>query len=277
MTQLVGRVALVTGASRGLGRDIALALARAGAAVAVVARTEASGQSRIPGTLAETVALLEEHGGRALAIRADVTREDDIAAAVQQTLTAFGRLDILVNNAGVLIPGSVREMQLRHWELALRVNLTGPFLACRAALPALIAAGGGQILNISSRGAIGPGPGPYAQPQIGGTSYGSTKAALERFSQGLAAELFADHVSVNTLAPQVPIWSEGGHYFREMSGEPDYRGWRKSGAIFGDATVTICAQAPGAFTGHILYDEGVMQQLGDLSHDEVLRRYPIEA
>jgi citronellol/citronellal dehydrogenase len=277
MAELTGRVAIVTGASRGLGRDIALALARAGAAVVAVARTEAEGQSRIPGTLADTVGQIAQQGGRALAVRADVTREEEVGAAVQRTLDAYGRVDILVNNAGILIPGTVREMQLRHWELALRVNLTGPFLGCRAVLPQLIAAGGGQIINISSRGAIGPGPGPYTAVQPGGTSYGTTKAALERFSQGLAAEVFADHVSVNALSPQIPIWSEGGHYFREASGEPDYRGWRRSGAIIGDAAVAICAQPPGAYTGHILYDEGVVMELGGLTREEMLRRYPIEA
>jgi NAD(P)-dependent dehydrogenase (short-subunit alcohol dehydrogenase family) len=273
--RLDGRVAIVTGASRGLGRDVALALAAEGAAVAAVARTEAEGQSRIPGTLADTVAAIEERGGRAIALRADVSREEEIAAAVQHTVEAFGRLDILVNNAGILIPGTIREMQVKHWELALRVNLTGPFLACRAALPYLTA-NGGHVINVSSRGAIGPGPGPYEAPSNGGTSYGTTKAALERFTQGLASEVFGDRVSVNALSPTAPIWSEGGHFFRQASGEPDYSGWRKSGAIFADAAVLICLQEQGVFTGRILYDEGVVEEQGGLSHEQMLARYPIE-
>src|SRR5712692_4534619 len=105
MPALDGRVAIVTGASRGLGKDIALALARAGAVVVVVARSEAEGSSQIPGSLADTVRLVEEAGGRAVAIRGDVTREDDVVAVVTQTIDRFGRLDVLVNNAGVLIPG----------------------------------------------------------------------------------------------------------------------------------------------------------------------------
>ena len=274
--RLDGRVAIVTGASRGLGRDVALALAAEGAAVAAVARTEAEGQSRIPGTLADTVAAIEERGGRAIAVRADVSREDEIAQAVQRTLDAFGQLDILVNNAGILVPGTILAMQPKHWELALRVNLTGPFLACRAALPHLAAKGGGHIINVSSRGAIGPGPGPYSAPSLGGTSYGTTKAALERFTQGLASEVYTDRISVNALSPTAPIWSEGGHYFRQASGEPNYSGWRKSGAIFADAAVLICLQELGGFTGRILYDEGVVEEQGGLSHDEMLRRYPIE-
>jgi NAD(P)-dependent dehydrogenase (short-subunit alcohol dehydrogenase family) len=276
MGKLDGQVALVTGASRGLGRDIALALARAGVAVCVAARTETAGESRIPGTLADTVASIEEAGGRAIAVRCDVTREDEVDRAVQQTRDAFGRIDILVNNAGVLIPGSIREMNPRHWELAFRVNVHGPFLFCRAVLPHLAQGGGGHIVNISSRGAIGPGPGPYTVVQQGGTSYGSTKAALERLSQGLASEVFPDRISVNALSPQRAIWSEGGHYFRSRSGEPGYSGWRLSGAIMGDAVVVICGQEPGIFTGNILYDELVMAREGGLTQDEVRRRYPVE-
>src|SRR5205823_532468 len=143
MTDLRDRVALVTGASRGLGKDIGVALARAGVMVAVAARTETATASSIPGTLADTVRLIEDAGGRAVAIRCDVTREDDVRRAVDQALQQFGRIDILVNNAGVLIPGTVLEMQPRHWELAFRVNVTGPFLLCRAVVPQMMSIGGG--------------------------------------------------------------------------------------------------------------------------------------
>jgi len=275
---LVGRVAIVTGASRGLGKDIALALARAGAHVVVSARTDGGGQSRIPGSLADTVALIESHGGAATAIRCDVANEEEINSLVTGTMERLGRIDILVNNAGILVPGTVLEMEPRHWRLSFRVNVEGPFLLCRAALPHMIAGGGGHIINISSRGAIGPGPGPYdAVRPTGGAAYGSTKAALERFTQGLAAEVFQHNVSVNALSPHLPIWSEGGHYFRTRSGEPNYRGWRMSGEIIGDAAVVICQQPPGRFTGHILYDELVMLHEGGLTPDEVARRYPVES
>src|SRR4051812_4167826 len=135
MAALDGRVALVTGASRGLGRDIAVALARAGATVALAARTERPGAARIPGSLAEAVRSVEQAGGRAIALQCDVTRPDDISRTVEQTVAQLGRLDILVNNAGILIPGAIQDVPLRHWELAFRVNVTGPFLFCQAALP----------------------------------------------------------------------------------------------------------------------------------------------
>ncbi len=277
MTDLSGQVAIVTGASRGLGKDIALALAKAGVSVVAAARTDAEGDSRIPGSLAHTVGLIEESGGTAIAAHCDVTNQDDIAATVEATLERFGRLDILVNNAGVLIPGRVTELEPRHWELIFRVNVHGPFNFCRAVIPHLAAGGGGHIINISSRGAIGPGPGPYSEARpAGGAAYGATKSALERFTQGLAAEVFEDRISVNALSPHISIWSEGGDFFRSSAGEPDYAGWRMSGEVIGDAAVTICSQEPGQYTGNILYDELVMLNEGGLTAEQVADRYPVE-
>ncbi len=276
MPPLDGRVAIVTGASRGLGKDMALSLARAGATVVAVARTESEGASQIPGSLADTVRLIKEAGGGALAVRCDVTRQEDIDHAVAQTLEQFGRIDILINNAAVLIPGTILDMQPRHWDLILRINLTGPFLFCRAVIPVMVQTGGGHVINVSSRGSIGPGPGPYHEVGSGNTSYGATKAALERFSQGLAAEVFPRRVSVNVLSPHRGIWSEGGHYFRTRSGTPSYTGWRMSGEVIGDAAALICSQEPGTFTGQILYDELALVEVGGLSEDEVMKRYPVE-
>lgn len=277
MGVLDGQVAIVTGASRGLGKDIALSLARAGAMVIVSARTDEPGQSRIPGSLADTVGQIEDAGGKARAIRCDVADEADIQNLVKTTLDDFGKIDILVNNAGILVPGTVLEMEPKHWRLSFKVNMEGPFLVCKAALPAMIDAGGGHIINISSRGAIGPGAGPYdvARP-TGGAAYGATKAALERFSQGLASEVFQHKVSVNVLSPHLAIWSEGGHFFRTRAGEPDYSGWRMTGDIIGDAAVVICSQERGRYTGNILYDELVMLKEGGMSAEEVARRYPVE-
>jgi NAD(P)-dependent dehydrogenase (short-subunit alcohol dehydrogenase family) len=274
--RLDGKVAIVTGASRGLGKDIATALARQGAAVAVAARTDAEGESRIPGSLQHTVQLIRDAGGTAETVRCDVANEDDIANAVKVTLERFGRIDILVNNAGILVPGAVMDIQSKHWKLIFRVNVDGPFFFCRAVIPHLREAGGGHIINISSRGAIGPGPGPYERPPAtGGAAYGATKAAVERFSQGLAAEVFQDRISVNALSPHLPIWSEGGAYFRQRSGTENYSGWRMSGDVIGDAAVVICNQEPGRYTGNILYDELVMRNEGGLG-DAVMTRYPVE-
>ncbi|MGK2965371.1 MAG: SDR family NAD(P)-dependent oxidoreductase [Tepidiformaceae bacterium] len=276
MGSLDGKVAIVTGASRGLGKDIATSLAREGASVVIAARTFDEGESKIAGSLAHTQQLIQDAGGTVSAVRCDVSNEDDIAAAVKHTIDTFGRIDILVNNAGILIPGTAMELQARHWALIFRVNVNGPFAFCRAVIPHLKEVGGGHIINISSRGAIFPGPGPYTKVSAGGAAYGATKAALERFSQGLAQEVYADRISVNVLSPDLPLWSEGGHYFRTQSGEPDYGGWRMTGEIIGDAAVVICNKEPGVYTGNILYDEQVMLNEGGMSAEEVARRYPVE-
>jgi len=254
-----------------------MSLARQGASVVVAARTDAEGESKIPGSLQHTVELIREAGGRAEPFRCDVSSEEDIAATTQFTLDTFGKIDILVNNAGILVPGTVMELQPRHWKLIFRVNVDGPFNFCRAVIPHMKESGGGHIINISSRGAIGPGAGPYdGKPAVGGAAYGATKAALERFSQGLAVELYQDKISVNVLSPDLPLWSEGGAYFRQRSGSENYSGWRMSGEIIGDAAVVICNQEPGVYTGNILYDEQVMRKEGGMG-DEVMQRYPVQA
>jgi NAD(P)-dependent dehydrogenase (short-subunit alcohol dehydrogenase family) len=136
--------------------------------------------------------------------------------------------------------------------------------------------GRGHIVNISSGGSIGPGQGPYKQAATGGASYGATKAALERMSQGLAAELSDRNISVNTLSPEIGEWSEGGHFFRSMGGgEPNYEGWRLTGEIIGDATALICSKDPKEFSGRILYDERLFRSEG-MSLEEVRTRYPVE-
>ena len=276
MKSLEGKSALVTGASRGLGKDIAMSLAQAGASVMVTARTAEETDSHIPGSLRNTVDQILGTGGTASSIRCDVTVPDDINSAVQATVDAFGAVDIVVNNAGILIPGQITELQTKHWDLIFKVNVLGPFLMAREIVPVLQKNGGGHIINISSRAAIGPGPGPYDEPRLEGSAYGTTKAALERFSQGLAAELGDRNIAVNALSPHLPIWSEGGHFFRTKGGEPDYSGWRMSGEIIGDAAVWICEQPSSEFTGHILYDELVFSELVGLDAQEIQDRYPVE-
>jgi NAD(P)-dependent dehydrogenase (short-subunit alcohol dehydrogenase family) len=289
---LAGRVALVTGASRGIGKDVCISLGRAGAQVVAMARTEQEGESRIPGTLNDTVRMVKEAGGEAVAVKGDVTMEEDVARVVKTAVDTFGKLDILVNNAGILIPGNTLEVQIRHFDLIYRVNVKGPYLMMRAAVPEMRKAGGGHIVNISSQGAIGPGPGPYVRPPLerGPTIYGSTKKSLERLTQGLAWELYNDNISVNALSPDGVHWSEGGHFFRTQGGTrpapqadraggtplPYERSRRPNARILGDTIVLICMKPPKAFTGQILYDEEFMLKHSGLTPEEVFERYPVE-
>ena len=148
--RLDGKVAIITGASRGLGHDMALGMAKEGATIVVAARTEAVSDERLPGTIYETVQQITDAGGKALAVKCNVADPAQVEAAAKQTLDTFGRIDILVNNAAVQPPGRIATIQIRHWDLEMKINLNGPFYGIRAVQEAMKAQGGGNILNISS-------------------------------------------------------------------------------------------------------------------------------
>jgi citronellol/citronellal dehydrogenase len=197
---LSGKVALVTGASRGVGAAVAVALGEAGASVACAARSTAASPQRTPGTLEDTVARIEEAGAAALAVPTNLALPDEVERMVAQTVERFGRLDVLVNNAAITFIGDL-DIPLNRHELVMAVNLTAPLVACRAAAPHLRAAGGGRILNVSSVAALLPVPGLM--------SYGMSKVALERMTVDLARQLQGDHIAVNCFRIDMAVASEG--------------------------------------------------------------------
>ena len=180
---LEGKVAIVTGAGRGAGRSIALALARAGLAVGLVARS----RDQLEAVSAEIAAA----GGRALVAAADVGDEPEAAGAVEATVAAFGRLDVLVNNAGLGIYGPVESYALADWQRMLATNLSGPFLMSRAALPHLKRQPGAVII------AIGSGAGLQGYANL--AAYSATKFGLRGLMQSLAQE--APQIKVCTIIP----------------------------------------------------------------------------
>jgi NAD(P)-dependent dehydrogenase (short-subunit alcohol dehydrogenase family) len=197
---LDGKVALVTGASRGVGTAVAIALAERGAEVACAARSTSDSPQRTPGTLDDTVARITEAGGSALPVPTDLSKPHDVETMVQRTVDHFGRLDILVNNAAVTFVGDL-DIPLKRHELVMAINLTAPLVACQAAAPHLKAAGGGRILNVSSVAALLPIPGLM--------SYGISKIGLEHLTVDLARILQADGVAVNCFRIDLPVASEG--------------------------------------------------------------------
>jgi 3-oxoacyl-[acyl-carrier protein] reductase len=183
--RLAGKTALVTGASRGIGRGIAEAFAREGASVAVnYHRSEAAAQ--------EVVAAIVAGVGEAFAVQADIGDEGEVARMVEETLLRFGHLDVLVANAGILNQGRLAEMDVAAWDEMMRTNLRGPFLCARAVLPGMLARGGGRIIFVASQ------LGQKGAPDL--VHYSAAKAGVIGMTRALAREV-APHVTVNAIAP----------------------------------------------------------------------------
>jgi 3-oxoacyl-[acyl-carrier protein] reductase len=187
--ELAGQVALVTGASRGIGRAIAMALAEAGCDLALAARSQAE--------LDVVAGAVRTHGRRCVAIATDVGVPAAVARLVSHALTELGRVDILVNNAGVGARGTVEELAVDDWQRVLATNLTGPFLCSRAVIPAMKRQGSGVIVNISS----GAGKTGYA----GMAAYCASKFGLMGFAEALAAEVGEAGIKVCTICPGTTV------------------------------------------------------------------------
>ena len=244
-----GKVAIVTGASRGIGKVTALALAREGARVVVAARTE-SATGQLPGTIHQTAQEITAVGGQALAIRTDVSDEESVEALVRQTLERFGRIDVLVNNAAVAFYPPVVETPPRHWDLVVKVNLRGPFLTSRAVLPTMMTQKGGSIVNISSTTADPQGP-TYV-----GVAYCATKAALERFTTALAQEVRPYNIAVNAVKPRKEVSTEGMRFWNPKA---DWSQWDQPEDYLVKAILFLASQQP-PFTGGVFVDYPLCQQ-----------------
>jgi citronellol/citronellal dehydrogenase len=260
MGMLDGRVAIVTGASRGIGAEIARRFAAEGAAVAVVARTTDPAASALPGTIGETVGQIRAAGGNAVAIPADLARPADREHLVAEATSQLGAPDILVNNAAVTYFTRVEDFTAKRYALMFAVQVEAAFQLATLVLPGMRAKGRGWILNISSLAAVHPAipPGPYAGR--GGTVYGMCKAAIERFSTGLAAELYPDSIAVNALSPNKVVPTPGTLFHHLISGEDDPNA--EPAAVMAEAALMLCHQDPQSLTGRITYSQELLAELG---------------
>jgi NAD(P)-dependent dehydrogenase (short-subunit alcohol dehydrogenase family) len=218
MTRLLtGRTALVTGSSRGIGRAIAQRLAAAGATVAVTARSHtpsgsirAGGSSQLPGTIDETIALIENAGGSAVGLVADLEDSNARAGLIDAVLDRTGRIDILVNNAGFADYSVVEGVSLGTFDRTVEHYLRTPFVLTKAAVPHMRKQGAGWIVNIGSVTGVAPVR-PYRDynKTSGDAVYASCKAALHRFTQGVAAELLDANIAVNCVGPSTAVRTPG--------------------------------------------------------------------
>ena len=229
-----GLVAVVTGSSRGIAKVFG-----AEGAKVVVARSEEEG-GRLPGNIHLTTREIQESGGEAMAVRCDVTDEEQVQALAKAVTDAYGRIDVLVNNAGIQVNVGLMDLQTRHWDLTMRVNLRGPFLCCKHLVPVMIEQRSGSIVNITSEA------GETVRP--GGISYAVTKAGLNIMTRGLAQEVEEYNIAVNALNPG-GIKTEGAVFVRPP--DFDWTGWEPP-EVVGTATAWLAQQTAQSFTGQVV-------------------------
>jgi len=242
------RVAFITGASRGVGKCIALALAREGCDLVVAAKT-VEADARLPGTIHETAAEVEKLGRKALAIQLDVRDDAQVERGIKQALDQMGRIDFLVNNAGALHWRSMLETPMKRFDLVMGVNARGAFSCTYNVLPAMLKQGYGHILMMS----------PPVDPAgaAGKVGYAISKLGMTLIAHGLAGEVADQNVAANALWPATLI--ESYATINWGFGSPAL--WRKAD-ILADATIRIFAKEPRSFTGHALIDEDFLRAEG---------------
>jgi NAD(P)-dependent dehydrogenase (short-subunit alcohol dehydrogenase family) len=257
---LDGKVALVTGASRGIGAEIARCFAANGAAVAVTARTVEPGQSRFEGTIHETVDDILAAGGVAAAVAADLARPEERRRLVDEVTRELGPVDILVNNGAVTYFAPVRDFQEKHWRLMFEVQVRAPFELAQLVLPSMIEREtGGSILNISSKAALHPTGPPYTAPP-GHAVYGMVKAALERFTTALALEVHEHRISVNVLSPTGIVPTPGVIHHQLIT--PGREHYVEPESVMAEAALALVSGRPRALTGRIAYSQQLLWELG---------------
>jgi citronellol/citronellal dehydrogenase len=263
MGKLTGKVAIVTGASRGIGEAIAELFAAEGAKVVCAARTLNEGDHRmLEGSLARTVQHIRDAGGEATPVTADVSTEPDCIALVEQARAAYGPIDILVNNAALNYYLPTETYPTNRWIRCFAVNVHGPFMLAKEVLKDMVPRRSGAIVNISSGAAIGPGRGPYEDQTVrGGVMYGATKAALERFTQGLAQEVSQyGGISVAAVSPSKVVPTPGTVHHKLVTGIDDPKGENPS--FMARAALLLASEGADKVNGRVTYSQQILKEFG---------------
>jgi citronellol/citronellal dehydrogenase len=263
MKKLDGKVAVVTGASRGIGQQIAELFAAEGARVVCAARTMNEGEHRmLEGSLSRTVELIRGQGGQATAVAADVSSEAECLALVEAARQAYGPVDILVNNAALNYYLPTESYPTNRWLRCFAINVHAPFILSKEVLKDMIPRRSGAIVNISSGAAIGPGRGPYDDKTVrGGVMYGATKAALERFTQGLAQEVSQyDGISVAAVSPSQVVPTPGTIHHKLVTGIDDPKG--EHPMLMARAVLLLASEPAAKVNGRVTYSQQILQEYG---------------
>ena len=262
MGKLDGKSAIVTGASRGIGQEIAELFAAEGAKIVCVARTVSEGDHPLEGSLARTVQNVTDAGGEAIAVAANISLEEECLSLVEQARAAFGPIDILVNNAALNYYIPTVDYPTNYWVRSFSVNVHAPFILSKAVLTDMTSGLGGAIVNISSGSAIGPGRGPYDDLHArGGVMYGATKAALERMPQGLAQELSQHgNIAVTAVSPSRVVPTPGTVFHKLVDGMEDPKG--EPPELMAKAALLLASAPVEKVNGRVTYSQQILKEFG---------------
>ncbi len=261
--KLDGKVAVVTGASRGIGAEVARLFAAEGGRVVCAARTLKEGGHQLAGSLETTVADIRAGGGDAHAAAVDISEPAECERLMQVARDVYGPVDVLVNNAALTYYVPIKDYAVNRWIRSWAVNVHAPFVLSKLALNEMIPRTRGAIVNISSGAAIGPGRGPYPDAKIGargGTCYGAEKAALERFTQGLAAEVYQYGISVTAVSPSQVVPTPGTVFHKLVTGMDDPRG--EPASVLAKATLLLATEPYEKISGRVTYSQQILKEFG---------------